>query len=561
MRRLLAPLTARVGERMAGSRVAPIGRRVAGTETGVLLGYLAQRVLGQYDLLVLDDDAAADAVYYVGGNILALEKRFAFRPRDFRLWIAIHEVTHRAQFTGVPWMKPYYLSLVESTLSSIDPDPRRLVQALARAADEFRNGRNPLDDGGLVALLASDEQRGALANVQALMSLLEGHGNSVMNQLGREHVAGQARMARVLHARRQSAGMAAFLQKLVGLESKMRQYEVGEAFVAAVEREAGPAAIDAAWRGPEFLPTIDELSHPNDWLARVDARERDPGHRVGGGPARAVARAVRDRGARARSRRSSSRAPAAPTRSRCSRSRPTPASPRSRCTSTTAAAGERRRGEGGRDDRDAAGRASSGRCGSPVTAGPNLEARARDARYGALERDACRARRRRSCSSATPPTTRPRPCCSTCCAGAAASGLAGMAPRHGHVVRPLLGFRRGRHARAVRRARASSVLTDPMNDDRTFRRVAIRHDVLPMLVGTRGARPGPGPRPPGRHPPFRVGVPRRAGRRAWPDADPPSARALGALAAAPGPPRGAPLARRAATVDGGGRAGARGRGR
>src|SRR3954469_21560532 len=228
MQRMLAPLTARIGARMAASPIAPIGRTVAGTETGVLLGYLAQRVLGQYDLLVPDDDAAADAVYYVGGNILALEKRFAFRPRDFRLWIAIHEVTHRAQFTGVPWMKPYYLSLVERALSSIDPDPRRLVQALARAADEFRSGRNPLDDGGLVALLASDEQRGALASVQALMSVLEGHGNAVMNQLGREHVAGQARMARVLQARRQSAGMAAFLQKLVGLESKMRQYEVGE---------------------------------------------------------------------------------------------------------------------------------------------------------------------------------------------------------------------------------------------------------------------------------------------------------------------------------------------
>jgi coenzyme F420 biosynthesis associated uncharacterized protein len=270
MRRLLEPLTARVGERMASSRVAPIGRRVAGTETGVLLGYLAQRVLGQYDLLVLDDDAhAADAVYYVGGNILALEKRFAFRPRDFRLWIAIHEVTHRAQFTGVPWMKAYYLSLVEGALSSIDPDPRRLVQALSRAADEMRGGRNPLDDGGLVALLASEEQRGALAGVQALMSLLEGHGNSVMNKLGREHVAGQARMARVLQARRQSSGMTAFVQKLVGLDSKMRQYEIGESFIAAVEREAGPHGIDAAWRGPEFLPTNEELHQPLEWLARV----------------------------------------------------------------------------------------------------------------------------------------------------------------------------------------------------------------------------------------------------------------------------------------------------
>jgi coenzyme F420 biosynthesis associated uncharacterized protein len=271
MRRLLAPLTARVGERMVHSRVAPWGRRVAGTETGVLLGYLSQRVLGQYDLLVLDDDDAADAVYYVGGNVLMLEKRYAFRPRDFRLWIAIHEVTHRAQFTAVPWMKSYYLGLVERALSSIDPDPKRLVHALTRAADEFRNGRNPLDDGGLVALLATDEQRGALAEVQALMSLLEGHGNSVMNKLGQEHVAGQARMARVLQARRQSGGFSAILQKLVGLESKMRQYEVGEQFVAEVEREAGPRGIDAAWRGPECLPTVDELAHPRDWLARVDA--------------------------------------------------------------------------------------------------------------------------------------------------------------------------------------------------------------------------------------------------------------------------------------------------
>ena len=170
-------------------------------------------------------------------------------------------------------MKPYYLSLVESTLSSIDPDPRRLVQALARAADEFRSGRNPLDDGGLVALLASDEQRGALANVQALMSLLEGHGNSVMNQLGREHVAGQARMARVLHARRQSAGMAAFMQKLVGLESKMRQYEVGETFIAAVEREAGPRAHRRRVAGPG-VPAHHRRAQPSERLARP-GRRRD----------------------------------------------------------------------------------------------------------------------------------------------------------------------------------------------------------------------------------------------------------------------------------------------
>ncbi|HEV3135715.1 MAG TPA: zinc-dependent metalloprotease [Acidimicrobiia bacterium] len=275
MRRMLHPLTARVAERVARSPVAPIGRRVAGTEMGVLLGFMAQRVLGQYDLLVPDDpdqSAASNAngaVYYVGANILALEKRYAFRPRDFRLWIAIHEVTHRAQFTAVPWLKGYFLSLVEQALAIVDPDPGRLVQAMMRAADELRKGRNPLDDGGLVALVASSEQRGVLAQVQALMSLLEGHGNSVMNELGRAHIAGQERMARVLQARRRSRGVAGILYKLLGFESKLRQYEVGEAFVAEVVRVGGPRAIDAAWRGPESLPTMDELARPTEWLARV----------------------------------------------------------------------------------------------------------------------------------------------------------------------------------------------------------------------------------------------------------------------------------------------------
>jgi coenzyme F420 biosynthesis associated uncharacterized protein len=276
MRRMLAPLTARVGERMARSPIAPLGRSITATELGFMLGWFAQRVLGQYDLLVPDDpaasgDADADAVYYVGANILGLEKRFAFRPRDFRLWIAIHECTHRAQFTAVPWLKPYFLSLVDQALGIVDPDPKRIVQSLVRAADELRQGRNPLDDGGLVALLASPEQRGVIAQVQSLMSVLEGHGNRVMNEVGRIHVAGQDRMARVLDSRRHTRGMQSILHKLFGLDAKMRQYEVGEAFVTAVENEAGPRGLDPAWRGPEWLPTVEELSQPRAWLTRVDA--------------------------------------------------------------------------------------------------------------------------------------------------------------------------------------------------------------------------------------------------------------------------------------------------
>ena len=277
MRTLLDPLMQRFGERLARNPFAPVSRRVAATEMGGLLGYLAQRVLGQYDLLVPDGAEVAagtipaDAVYYVGSNILSLEKRFAFRPLDFRLWIAIHEVTHRAQFTGVPWMRPYFLSLVRDALDLVDPDPRTVLRAVSSAVDEVRAGRNPLDEGGLVGLFASPAQRGVLGRVQSLMSVLEGHGNVVMDDLGREYVAGQERMSRILQQRRKMGGISGAMHKLLGIEQKMKQYEVGEQFVRGVYAIGGRPAFDAVWSGPENLPTVAELEDPTRWLARVGA--------------------------------------------------------------------------------------------------------------------------------------------------------------------------------------------------------------------------------------------------------------------------------------------------
>ena len=255
---------------MAQSAFAPAGRAVAGAELGALMGFLAQRVLGQYDLLVPDEAGEdADAVYYVGPNILVLEKRHGFRPGDFRLWIALHEVTHRAQFRAIPWMKGYFLSLVDATLGLIEPDPKRLVRALERAAEAARRGRNPLDDGGIVALFATDEQRQVLDKVQALMSLLEGHGNVVMDRLGSRHVTGVERMSAALKARRQSGGVGGMVRKLVGIEMKMRQYEIGEEFITHLEETVGIEALNAAWRGPDCLPTMAELETPERWLERV----------------------------------------------------------------------------------------------------------------------------------------------------------------------------------------------------------------------------------------------------------------------------------------------------
>src|SRR4051794_39021867 len=177
-RRMLLPLTERLGERLDGRTVgARVTQSVSGVEVGTLLGWMSTRVLGQYDLLIVEEegDADQDFVYYVGPNVLALEKRFGFPPREFRLWLAIHEVTHRAQFTGVPWLRGHFLGLVNQTLGSVDPDPKRLADGVRRALVEVRAGRNPLDEGGLVALFASDEQLGVLQQIGGVMSLPAGH--------------------------------------------------------------------------------------------------------------------------------------------------------------------------------------------------------------------------------------------------------------------------------------------------------------------------------------------------------------------------------------------------
>lgn len=270
--RLLRPVTDKLDERIARSKLSPFARRATGAELGALLGWMSARVLGQYDLLVIEDEdpEEQDVVYFVGPNVLALEKRFAFPPREFRLWLALHEVTHRAQFTGIPWMRGHFLGLVERTLDSVDPDPKRLLDALKRVADGVREGRNPLDDGGIVALLASPEQSAVLQQVGGLMSLLEGHGDVTMDRAGEGRIPSAERFSRVLRQRRRSIGPGArLLQRLIGLEAKMNQYEQGEQFIAAVEAEGGPELLNRAFSAPEMLPNLAEIRAPRDWINRV----------------------------------------------------------------------------------------------------------------------------------------------------------------------------------------------------------------------------------------------------------------------------------------------------
>jgi coenzyme F420 biosynthesis associated uncharacterized protein len=274
-RRMLSPVTEKLAERLEDDDVAAkVTRTVAGVEVGSLLGWMSTRVLGQYDLLIVEEegDAEQDFVYYVGPNVLALEKRYGFPPREFRLWLAIHEVTHRAQFTGVPWLRPHFLGLVNQTLGSVDPDPKRLMEAIRRAVGEVRAGRNPLDEGGLVALFATDEQLAVIQQIGGMMSLLEGHGDVTMDRAATERIPSAPRFSRVLKQRRANTSpVARVAQQLLGLEAKMNQYAQGEAFIEAVEEAGGRALLDVAWASPDHLPSLEEIREPRRWIERVPA--------------------------------------------------------------------------------------------------------------------------------------------------------------------------------------------------------------------------------------------------------------------------------------------------
>lgn len=269
---LLEPARRQLEERMAESGRAGQGAAVmAGAilqgETRALLGVLSRKVLGQYEL-VLPTGEAGDSVAYVGPNILQLERLHQFRPSEFRFWVALHEMTHRAQFQGVPWLRGYFMSLVSELVESSKPEPGRLNRVMEELSARRSGGRPLVDERGLFGLFATPAQNAVVDRVQALMSLLEGHGHVVMDRVGAERLKSQARMSRVLKARRMDKRTAAFF-RLTGMEMKFKQYRMGERFVLAVEREAGWDTVNHAFRGASSLPTLEEIDDPRRWLERV----------------------------------------------------------------------------------------------------------------------------------------------------------------------------------------------------------------------------------------------------------------------------------------------------
>lgn len=269
---LLAPLIDQWSAKMPKSGVAAsVGRQLAGAELGTLLGWMSSRVLGQYDLLVGRDDVD-DAVYMVGPNLAALEKRFGFDPQEFRTWVLLHELTHRAQFTGVPWMRDHFTDLVNTSVRLANPDPRRIAEAIREAFSDRDRARQRVRDSGVFGLIASPEQREVIQRIAGLMSLLEGHGDVTMSRAVGDLIPSAARFASVLQARRRRSNpLSRLILRLTGIEGKLNQYAAGERFIAAIEAVGGPRAVDICWKEPANLPSLEEIRNPQHWLDRTGA--------------------------------------------------------------------------------------------------------------------------------------------------------------------------------------------------------------------------------------------------------------------------------------------------
>jgi coenzyme F420 biosynthesis associated uncharacterized protein len=259
MKAMLDPL----GEKLdRPGAVGAIGAILVGAEIGALTGYLAQRVLGQWEIVLLDP-TAPERLLLVAPNLREAAVRLDVDERDLVTWVTVHEMTHAVQFTSVPWLQEHLASHLRQLLESVDVkfDPSSLL----RVPDFER-----LKQGGLVTLVAGPERMAIIDSVQATMAVIEGHAEHVMDAVGKDVLPSIDELRGALNRRRrEKSPVMVLFEKLLGLELKMKQYELGRAFCDAVVDAGGIEALNRVWEGPGLLPTLGEIEAPDRWLERT----------------------------------------------------------------------------------------------------------------------------------------------------------------------------------------------------------------------------------------------------------------------------------------------------
>jgi coenzyme F420 biosynthesis associated uncharacterized protein len=260
-----------------GSVLTAVGSRVTGMQAGLILAYLASRVLGQYELFLPPDpdvraeDAPPGRLTLVAPNIVMVERELGVDPSDFRRWVCLHEETHRTQFTSVPWLRPYVQRQMTEFLLASDLDPASILNRLRAAADAVSGAVRGGDGASLIEAMQSQRQREILDRLTSVMTLVEGHGDYVMDAVGPAVVPSVEQIRAKFNARRTSGTnrLEQAIRRILGIDLKMRQYQQGAAFVRAVVAEAGMETFNRVWTSPETLPTKEEITKPRVWLERV----------------------------------------------------------------------------------------------------------------------------------------------------------------------------------------------------------------------------------------------------------------------------------------------------
>jgi coenzyme F420 biosynthesis associated uncharacterized protein len=266
---LLTPLVARLTERRAPGRfAAAVGPRVTGLQAGAVLAFLSSKVLGQYEIF----GSEHGALLLVAPNIVEAERSLGVDPTDFRLWVCLHEVTHRVQFTAVPWLSGHLVAEVGRLVEATDLDPEALRERLVNALRELGSAiKGQAGDGqGLLALVQTPAQRAVLDRITAFMSLVEGHAEYVMDAVGPDVIPSLPTIRERFQQRRRGSGpLDRLLRRLLGMDIKMRQYSEGARFVRGVIDAVGMEGFNTVWTSAETLPHKSELTAPHAWVERI----------------------------------------------------------------------------------------------------------------------------------------------------------------------------------------------------------------------------------------------------------------------------------------------------
>jgi coenzyme F420 biosynthesis associated uncharacterized protein len=284
---VLEPLVEQLKERAPGGAAAgkaggvmtAVGSRVTGIQAGLILAYLSSRVLGQYELFLPPETSPVNGeqpgrLTLVAPNIVMVERELGVDTHDFRRWVCLHEETHRLQFTAVPWLRDYVQSQMTEFLLASELDPAAILQRIRSAADAMAGAVRGGDGGSLIDAVATPKQKEIMDRLTSVMTLVEGHGDYVMDAVGPQVVPSVEQIRERFNSRRGSSGrVEQTIRRILGIDLKMKQYAEGSRFVKAVVDEVGMADFNKVWTSPETLPTREEFNHPHKWVERVVSGE------------------------------------------------------------------------------------------------------------------------------------------------------------------------------------------------------------------------------------------------------------------------------------------------